>query len=504
MPDRSGEGDESMGFREHWAEEAAPVRVLYQPWFWIAMLFLPLAFACRDTSQSALSQGVDETAGTERVASLFRSRESWQEFVERADYEIDGRKGTLQHSLEQFEGDCEIHLTSHVGDWWRSFTLEFVRDGSVTGPFFCRRDAVFCGQGNHLFNTDGYLWSAHANSLCDGTGLWFAGAQVLRSGSQRFDSRTLVNLWLQTGVVVMVWVDIDGDYIQVLDQGTGECLAQHKMRDAGEPKINILPEGNEPDIREFGQRTDVLPASRGLILRSDCGQSSMAWPFVAAVFGATKEQSEDPFSQGYVDPKARPEPIDREAIRKQTLKAYWEKELSQWKDDGLFRRWHLVDSMLDQELPCDVKLVLSPRPQTFDRFDGYPRLRERLNDLREPAEGVLIFGDSDDGLSLPCHLFTDFECRDGIPYYPIYKPRRSGCVVAAYELGSGEELWRSRLQASGAAKGTEMRNTVGIWVSEDVVVVRGHEGRTAYAEVFDRKNGERLGYRAFGEERSKE
>lgn len=494
---RPGEGDKSMG-RSKWGAE----RALFRPWLEMAILFLPLVLACRDTSQLSPSQGVDETAGTRRVASLFRSREYWQEFVERADFAVDRRKGTLQYSLEQFEGDCEIHLTKRPEDW--HFTLEFVRGGTVTGPFYCLGDAMFRGQDSRLFYVHGRYWSAGAYNLCHGTGLWFAYERVLWEGSHSFGSRTPANLWLQSGVVVMAWADIDGDYVRVLDQVTGECLAQHKMRDAGEPKINILPEGNEPDIREFGRWNDALPTSEDLSRCAMRGQASVTSSLLAAVFGTTQEQSEAPFSRGYVDPKPRPKPIDWEAIRKNDPKTYWKKQLSEWKDDGLFQRWHLVDSMLEREVPCDIKLVLAPRPQTFDRLDEFPRLRERLNDLCEPAEGILTFGDSDDGLSLPCHLFTDFECRDGILYYPIYKPRRSGCVVGAYELSSGKELWRSQLEASGAAKGMAMRNTVGIWVSEDVVVVRGHEGRTAYAEVFHRESGERLGHRRFGQGRCEE
>jgi hypothetical protein len=469
----------------------------------MAMLFLPLAIACSDASQPALSQGADETPDERRVASLFRSREYWQEFVERADYEVDRRKGTLQYSLEQFEGDCEIHLTSCSGDWWRSFTLEFVCNGRVTGPFHCREHSVFRARGNRLFccQSCGFVM---AFNLDDATGRWLSQSNCAPRVSWRIGQVYRTDMHLQDNVVVVAWNDFD-DYMKVIDQTTGILLAQRQRKiEYVEPKIDILPEGNEPDIREFGRWNGAPPTSGDLSWCAMRGQASARPRLLAAVFRATQEQSEDPFSRGYVDPKPRPKPIDWEAIRKQDPKTYWKKQLSEWKDDGLFQRWHLVDSMLKREVPCDVKLVLAPRPQTYDRLDGFPRLRERLNDLREPAEGVLTFGDSDDGLSLPCHLFTDFECRDGVLYYPVYRPRRSGCVVGAYELGSGEELWRSRLQASGAVKGTEMRNTVGIWVSEGVVAVRGHEGRTAYAEVLDQKSGERLGHRAFGEERSLE
>jgi len=74
-----------------------------------ALLSMAVAGSCRDSGRQAREEQVQVAA--EPSPSFFRSRASWQKLIESVDYEFERRKSTLQYSLEQSDGDCEIHLT---------------------------------------------------------------------------------------------------------------------------------------------------------------------------------------------------------------------------------------------------------------------------------------------------------------------------------------------------------------------------------------------------------
>ena len=296
--------------------------VTISTWMVFALLSMAVAGSCRDSGRQAREVQVQVAA--EPSPSFFRSRASWQKLIESVDHEFERRKSALQYSLEQFDGDCEIHLTRRQGG--PDFRLSFFRDGVETGPLPWPGYAVFLARGSQLFYA-GAFGSFAAYDLTNATGRWWSQPDCFHYLSGPRSSWYLVNMHLQNGRVVVVWRDID-DHVKIVDQATGRCMAQREIRDRKDEKIMILPSGYEPDIREFGEHDIALPKALafGDLPASGTGSAGSGLGPLSTLVGATQTQDVDPFAPNFVrpNPPPRPKPIDWGVIRKEDPKKYWE------------------------------------------------------------------------------------------------------------------------------------------------------------------------------------
>jgi len=92
-----------------------------------------------------------------------------------------------------------------------------------------------------------------------------------------------------------------------------------------------------------------------------------------------------------------------------------------------------------------------------------------------------------------------FRIMDDVLYYPLFGSSSQGCIVVAYGLKVGKELWRSPVVGVGPVLHSAYRNQVTIDVDEGIVAIRGHESYGDYLEYKDRLTGKTVAHRIFRE-----
>jgi hypothetical protein len=110
-------------------------------------------------------------------------------------------------------------------------------------------------------------------------------------------------------------------------------------------------------------------------------------------------------------------------------------------------------------------------------------------------------------LSLKGHTGPAFTSHGNVLYFADFALSSTGCSVVAYNLTSGEELWRTRLSHEQPAGHSAYRNLVLIRMSREkevmsetegsAVIVTGQESYCDYIEVLDAKTGEMLALRNY-------
>ncbi len=79
----------------------------------------------------------------------------------------------------------------------------------------------------------------------------------------------------------------------------------------------------------------------------------------------------------------------------------------------------------------------------------------------------------------------------------------SGCTLLAYDLETGKELWKTRLQALEPTPHSAYRNEVNLRIGPGTVSVHGRETYGDYIEVLDQRTGRTLAHRVYRDERGK-
>jgi outer membrane protein assembly factor BamB len=87
---------------------------------------------------------------------------------------------------------------------------------------------------------------------------------------------------------------------------------------------------------------------------------------------------------------------------------------------------------------------------------------------------------------------VELDRRIFVAHYTSYT---NGCSVAAYDAGSGAQLWTTTLQGLGPVEHSKYRNRVSLEVVEGVVVVSGEESAGRYVEVLAPRSGRLLYHR---------
>jgi hypothetical protein len=112
-------------------------------------------------------------------------------------------------------------------------------------------------------------------------------------------------------------------------------------------------------------------------------------------------------------------------------------------------------------------------------------------------------------LELKGHEFTIFRTNPNDPfregkrssekilYFADYSPYSDGCLLVAYDLRTGKELWKAQLKGIGAVDHSVYSNRINMDLDESVVRVAGREAGGNYVEVVDRKTGRTIAHRLF-------
>lgn len=105
------------------------------------------------------------------------------------------------------------------------------------------------------------------------------------------------------------------------------------------------------------------------------------------------------------------------------------------------------------------------------------------------------------------HDQSAFATYDNLLYFAHYPTDSDGCKVAAYDLATGKQLWKTELHQPRPRGHSGYRNLVAMRLSGageidggsngDAIIITGKESFCDYVEVLDRKTGASLAMKAY-------
>ncbi len=106
-------------------------------------------------------------------------------------------------------------------------------------------------------------------------------------------------------------------------------------------------------------------------------------------------------------------------------------------------------------------------------------------------------------LALEGHLQSVFLIENNTLFFAHFLPTKTGCLIAAYDLDSSKNIWRTELEGIGKVSHEQYSNKVNIYLSrrdcmeDGAVFIAGKETYGNYVEVLDRKTGKQLAHRIY-------
>lgn len=143
--------------------------------------------------------------------------------------------------------------------------------------------------------------------------------------------------------------------------------------------------------------------------------------------------------------------------------------LPDWRFDPLSA--HVLNSL--SRAPADYPVEITKAARRSDW------LRVRVRN----AEGNVV-------VAWEAHPFAVFAIRGNRLYRTDFDPELTGGSVLAVDLRTGQQIWRTRLQALGKVSKVDYRNRMNLIVEEQSVVIYGHESAGDYVEYLDPATGE--------------
>lgn len=172
-------------------------------------------------------------------------------------------------------------------------------------------------------------------------------------------------------------------------------------------------------------------------------------------------------------------------------KKLWQNELESRPFVFLKEERGLIKSLEHYSAHCQLNIVVDPLPEQEQQ-----NYRMSLNFVREGKNVLTLRGDTE----------IHFRTIDEKLY--IADAGAQGCIVSAYDLTDGKELWTTKdisgLKRGGAsAYGNQIKmrlsrpNEVQDEAKEAAIVVTGSEGFGAYITVIDRETGIMLAHKIY-------
>lgn len=97
----------------------------------------------------------------------------------------------------------------------------------------------------------------------------------------------------------------------------------------------------------------------------------------------------------------------------------------------------------------------------------------------------------------PGHRFTVFSVAGNQLYSADWNPNGSGGEIVQVSLDTGNEVWRTPLQALGPIQHSAYSNRLTLAVNDDVVSEFGLESSGRYFEIKDINTGDTVGHKIF-------
>lgn len=120
--------------------------------------------------------------------------------------------------------------------------------------------------------------------------------------------------------------------------------------------------------------------------------------------------------------------------------------------------------------------------------------------IEAPGSGNLVFQftcKDKQRLSVEGHGQSVFRIANDTLFFAHFVPTRTGCAVAAYDLDTCKELWRTKLEGLGNISHEQYRNRVTMDLSNNDVSIRGNETYGDYIEVLDQKTGKQVAHKVY-------
>lgn len=131
-------------------------------------------------------------------------------------------------------------------------------------------------------------------------------------------------------------------------------------------------------------------------------------------------------------------------------------------------------------------------------------LPHRTYDIRVEVKAAKVrevkvtFGkDGKDAFTLTAHRNTVFRVVSDTLVYTLHNPSASGASVAAVDLKTGKELWKTHLKGIGPVSHFEYSNYLNMEADRDTITVFGNESFGKYVEILDTKTGKTVGHKVF-------
>jgi hypothetical protein len=140
---------------------------------------------------------------------------------------------------------------------------------------------------------------------------------------------------------------------------------------------------------------------------------------------------------------------------------------------------------------------------SLSQFQGKCQVHMITNPTKR---GTLTFKFVRDGIervAVQGHSGSVFRADEHTLFFAQFSPADCGCVVAAYDLDNGREIWRTELQAVGQVPHAAYSNKVNMYYwhkagrEEEEISITGHESYGDYVEWLDRKTGKQLAHRVY-------
>jgi hypothetical protein len=206
------------------------------------MRYWTTAIVVISLSTGCLSPGADSPD------PLVAKKEAWQRTLDRGSFCFPESDAGVLFSLSQYGGDCKVHMVYDPKEWWR-LSFRFERDGKEVLTLDGHTGSVFRTVKNVLYfahyprSTSGCTVAAY--DLTTGKKLWETKLNAVGTPMHSAYSNR-VTMGLSSlhdldkegeGIVSITGRESFGDYVEVLDRGSGAILAHKVYRQGfGSPK----------------------------------------------------------------------------------------------------------------------------------------------------------------------------------------------------------------------------------------------------------------------------
>jgi hypothetical protein len=143
---------------------------------------------------------------------------------------------------------------------------------------------------------------------------------------------------------------------------------------------------------------------------------------------------------------------------------------------------------------------------SLSQFGGNCQIHMIYDPARRSQITFKFVKDGKELLEIVGHKNSVFRTEKNVLYFAHFGTSSQGCTVTAHDLGSGNMLWETKLNAIPLAPHSAYSNEVTMGLSdltgteengEGIVSIRGRESYGDYIEILDRETGKVLAHKVY-------